>query len=129
MSISTLRRKIKSNALEYKMEDGRYLIRLDDDEPEEATAPAGFQSNDGATPAVMPPLPKVEAPSGLVALQKEVDGLRIEMGRGQEDGSLRWRALEARVAGLAKKLDSFTEQMAELKMLVKIFEERLDGRL
>jgi hypothetical protein len=132
MSISTLRRKIKANSIDHKMEEGRYLIRLDEDEPEDAAPPVGFQSNDGTRPttAVPPPLPKVEAPpSGLDSLQKEIDSVRTEMGRGQEANSLRWRALEARVAGLAKKLDSFTEQMAELKMLVKIFEERLDGRL
>jgi hypothetical protein len=130
MSISTLRRKIKANSIEYRMEDGRYLIRLDEDELESSVPSAGFQSNDGAKPAAMPPLPKVEvSSSGSVGLQREVESLRAEMGRGQAEGSLRWRALEARVAGLAKKLDSFTEQMAELKMLVKIFEERLDGRL
>ena len=46
----------------------------------------------------------------------------------QEEGALRWRAMDARVSGLAKKIDLFSEQMAELKMLVKIFEEKLDKR-
>jgi hypothetical protein len=131
MSISTLRRKIKSNNIEYKMEDGRYLIRLDEVEEPAVT---GFASSDApvtppaivervATGAVRPPLPAV-AP-----VQEEFEEIRAEIRRSGEEGSLKWRALEARVAGIAKKLDFFTEQMAELKMLVKIFEEKLDGRL
>jgi hypothetical protein len=62
-------------------------------------------------------------------LSAELQQIREELKRNGEEGGLRWRALEARVSGLAKKLDFFAEQMAELKMLVKIFEERLDERL
>ena len=46
----------------------------------------------------------------------------------QDDNVLRWKALEARVSGIAKKLEFFSEQMAEAKMLVKLFEEKLDHR-
>jgi hypothetical protein len=131
MSISTLRRKIKSNNIEYKMEDGRYLIRLDEvEEP----AGNGFASSDATVPskpilekspekAAMPSLPAV-AP-----MHEEIEKIRAEIRQNSDESSLKWRALEARVAGIAKKLDYFTEQMAELKMLVKIFEEKLDGRL
>lgn len=58
-----------------------------------------------------------------------LEELREEIRRVQEENLLRWKALEARVAGLAKKLEFFTEQMAETKMLVKIFEEKLDSRV
>lgn len=141
MSISTLRRKIKSNAVDYKMEEGRYLIRFDELEEE---APMGFTSTDApraapvakAEPVLPPPptpkttttiLPTVSA-SAPESFQTELKKIREEMSLSRDEGSLRWRALEARVAGLAKKLEQFTEQMAELKMLVKIFEEKLDGR-
>lgn len=136
MSISTLRRKIKSNAVEYKMEEGRYLIRFDEFEEEPPLVPTiGFASTDA--PQVRPALPKpepkavvkpaVEAPQ-QAAILDEIRKIREELHLNKDEGSLRWRALEARVAGLAKKLEQFTEQMAELKMLVKIFEEKLDSR-
>jgi hypothetical protein len=40
---------------------------------------------------------------------------------------MKWRALEARVNGLSKKVDFLVEQNSELNMLVKVFEEKLDG--
>jgi hypothetical protein len=135
MSISTLRRKIKSNSIEYKMEEGRYLIRSDDLE-DAPSVPAGFASSDAPR---LPPPPAVRttspaAPSPAISplptagLAQELAEIRSEMRLAQSESSLRWRALEARVAGIAKKLDMFAEQMGELKMLVKIFEEKLDHR-
>lgn len=134
MSISTLRRKIKSNNIEYKMEDGRYLIRLD--ELEEPTTTVGFASSDAPVtpPAIIEkPAAKPVAASissmAVAPMQDELEKIRAEIRHHTDDNSLKWRALEARVAGIARKLDLFSEHMAELKMLVKIFEERLDGRL
>ena len=43
------------------------------------------------------------------------------------ESELRWRAMEARMVGLARRLDIFSEQISEVKMLVKIFEEKLDN--
>lgn len=137
MSISTLRRKIKSNSVDYRMEEGRYLIRFDEFGEEQAATLVGFTSSDA--PRMVPNLPKAEVippPPKKVeasfpptaALQDELAKIREELRLSKDEGSLRWRALEARVSGLAKKLEQFTEQMAELKMLVKIFEERLDAR-
>lgn len=142
MSISTLRRKIKSNAISYKMEEGRYLIR--GDELAESPKVLGFSSSDEsafrALPAARPSgaLPEnaarpltVVSGSGVAnpsANTSEMEQLREEIRRMQEDNLLRWKALEARVSGIAKKLEFFSEQIAEARMLVKIFEERLDGR-
>ncbi|MGZ3650757.1 MAG: hypothetical protein ACXVB9_22505 [Bdellovibrionota bacterium] len=139
MSISTLRRKIKSNTIEYKMEEGRYLIRSDDLVASERTI-GGFASSDQAprmptsrpvveaAPAPRAPeiLPEIKQPPAPVA--NEMAALREEFRRMQEDNNLRWRALEARVSGIVKKLEFFSEQMAEAKMLVKLFEEKLDHR-
>jgi hypothetical protein len=127
MSISTLRRKIKSNSIEYKMEEGRYLIRFG--ELGEG-AVAGFASSDVAVPQEVLSKPPLALPVADVdRMQEELQCLRDELRENKDEGSLRWRALEARVAGIARKLDQFSEQMAELKMLVKIFEEKLDGRV
>lgn len=121
-SISTLRRKIKTNAIEYKMEEGRYLIRGDDlafNEPK--TTP--FVSSDAA-PAKKP---SAEITS-LVAAALEPSIEMLELKKQLDESALRIRALDARVSGLAKKLEFFSEQNAELKMLVKLFEEKLDRR-
>ena len=145
MSISTLRRKIKSNSIEFKMEEGRYLIHRDD--LSEGSRGMGFVSTDqAASPrvpsarpfveaALQPPPPPVcadlpaqsmAASSTSAPATSEIDNLREEVRRLQEDSALRWKALEARVSGIAKKLEFFSEQMAEAKMLVKLFEEKLD---
>lgn len=142
MSISTLRRKIKSNSIEFKMEEGRYLIRSDD--LSEAAPVMGFTSTDqsprmpSARPSVPPTISSVAAPiapstpsiapAAAEPPSAELAQLRDELRRMQEDNLLRWKALEARVAGLVKKIEFFAEQMAETKMLVKIFEEKLDHR-
>ncbi len=39
LSISTLRRKIKSSAIDYKMDNGKYLIKCDPEEESENTTP------------------------------------------------------------------------------------------
>jgi len=139
VSISTLRRKIKSNAIDFKMEDGRYLIRFD---AAEDSRELGFSSSDGPpTPneinvpgvdrAVLSSLTSsLAGPQSLPppsSIQAELAQISTELRVSREEGALRWRALEVRVAGLARKLETYTEQMAELKMLIKIFEERLDG--
>ena len=136
VSISTLRRKIKSNTISYKMEDGRYLIQSDEltdvkpnvgfassDEPKEARLP---ESRPEAKEALSP-LETIAAVKPALAPAR-VESLPADLRQMQEDNLLRWKALEARVSGLAKKLEFFAEQMAETKMLVKIFEEKLDHR-
>jgi hypothetical protein len=135
ISISTLRRKIKSNTIEYKMEEGRYLIRCDD---LEEGRPSGYASSDDSRlqPMVVPEatvtkalVPVIKAaPAKKAGENDEIAQLKEEVRKLQEDSTLRWKALDARVAGLAKKLEFFTEHIAELKMLVKIFEEKLDHR-
>jgi len=142
MSISTLRRKIKSNTISYKMEEGRYLIR--GDELAEGFRPSGFSSSDEPASRILPetrptgaeirvtpapsPTVSISASSAPSTRSGELEQLREEVRRLQEDNVLRWRALDARVSGIAKKLEIFSEQMAEAKMLVKIFEEKLDSR-
>ena len=146
ISISTLRRKIKSNSIDYRMEEGRYLIRSDE-MPEEQTV-SQFASSDLS---IQKPVVKTEAaepaklhsvPTPIIEVRQEIKKeneinaaqyielkkMFEEMKAAQSDDSLRWRALEARLSGVAKKLEMYSEQMAELKMLVKIFEEKLDGR-
>jgi hypothetical protein len=122
MSISTLRRKIKANSIQFKMEDGRYLIHCDE-LPEDAPIHQGFVSSDRTRT-----IPVALAQETAFLEENELEKISQELRQYKTEDSMRWRALEARVTGLAKKLDLFVEQMAEVKMLVKIFEEKLDRR-
>lgn len=146
ISISTLRRKIKSNGIDFRMEEGRYLIRADemvDDIPNTPFASHEIPAETKTAKNMEAELPKYNsAPASVEEPRKEIkkendlaNSLYLElkktvdeMAATRGDESLRWRALEARVSGLAKKLEIYSEQMAELKMLVKIFEEKLDNR-
>ncbi len=116
ISISTLRRKIKANSIAYKMEEGRYLIRCDEMDAE--LPEAAFSSSDTII---------TNAVSSEAILEME-QKLKEQFQKANDETALRMRALDARVTGLAKKLEIFTEQMAEVKMLVKLFEEKLDQR-
>lgn len=94
-SISTLRRKIKSNSIVHKMEDGRYLIK------DEMAQSRNTQVKEIISPQFTPP-------------------------RNETGTDLHLKALDARVGGLARKVDLMAEQLSELKMLVQIFEEKLE---
>ncbi len=123
VSISTLRRKIKSSAISYKMDGGKYLIKCDRETGSENTTPEVWPEEGSYFSSDLISAPPAQANANL--------------GRGDttpipgeiKELDLKWRALEARVSGLAKKVELFSEQVSELKMLVKIFEERLDERL
>ena len=133
VSISTLRRKIKSNSIEYRLDNGRYLIKSDEAAPAaDTSAPEVFQnsSNDAGsrmatdssgTPAMIVTSGKDHS-AEIAKLSKDVRQSLAEM-------DLRWRALEARVNGLSKKVDFLIEQNSELNMLVKVFEEKLDASI
>lgn len=144
MSISTLRRKIKSNSIDYRMEEGRYMIRFEGSSDQSSAPPLSsaripvmpYVSDDRAARSdrvqtsaeaalrAVPPT-RLERPIADQAFSsQEVQLLRKMMG----ENALYLRAMEARVSGLAKKLENFSEQVAELKMLVKIFEEKMDSR-
>lgn len=125
VSISTLRRKIKANAVDFRLDGGKYLLRCDEENLSEETTPEvapeakrAFFSSDAAVP---PPAQDVKSALGLEEVQSLVD-----LALSKQD--LRWRAVEAHVAGLSRKIDAFSEQVSELKMLVRLFEERMDGR-
>ena len=142
MSISTLRRKIKANAIDYKMDEGRYLLKWDDEEggvapnvtfassdlledDDEDFEDAYTTQHEAGSSALGN---SFEVPEEILQLRREMQSIRDDAALINDESSLRWRALEARVTGMAKKLDLFAEQFSELKMLVKLFEEKLDNR-
>jgi hypothetical protein len=104
ISISTIRRRIKSHTIAYKMEEGRYLIQADAFVEKAETKDTGFVSEEPVKAILQANLNPISAPSS----------------------DLHWKAMEARVSGLAKKVEFLSEQLAEVKMLVKVFEEKVD---
>lgn len=132
VSISTLRRKIKANKIEYRLDNGRYLIRTEDSQRGVSSAPQrnpifDIQSSDDR--GVNSPMRMIEAARAQVTRpdtnSAEVDRLEARIA----DFELRWKAMEARIHGLAKKVDFLVEQNSELNMLVKVFEEKLNATI
>lgn len=83
VSLSTIRRYIKSNKIPYRMEHGRYML---------------LDQSPGSAPT-----------------QTQAHGASAES-----------RSMERRVDILEHRLNEALEQIAELKMLVAIYEEKLD---
>lgn len=137
ISISTVRRKIKSDAVKYKMENGRYLIASTVNKPKERAVFA--YSSDDTTPTNRPDLiAKPDNKQDPAFANTRTSAVKNTVTRDTSKGDtetessfneVRWRALEARITGLAKKVEYLSEQNSELKMLVKIFEEKLNATL
>ena len=90
VSLSTLRRHIKANKVEYRVENGRYLL-FDD-------------SEDDARMSVPPPRPQLTDSSAL---------------------HMRAPTASHEAAQLRRELQMAREEIAELKMLVDLYEEKL----
>lgn len=144
VSISTVRRKIKSNAVQYKMQNGRYMISVADEQdilssPASTDTVFSHSSDDSARQqkqVTQSPIDVVEQTrKNKLTEQKPVSVEPVHTAdstvrsNNSDIDELRWRALEARVTGLAKKVEYLAEQNSELKMLVKIFEEKLNATL
>lgn len=103
VSLSTLRRYIKANKILYKIENGRYLLR------EDATSLAhGEMTAQAAQPQsirgeLAAPLVKPSQPSIPVANHPEVERLKIELRKAREE-------------------------IAELKMLVALYEDQIQPK-
>lgn len=128
VSVSTLRRKIKSNSIEYRLDNGRYLIHSNASPKADAgTAVFAAQASD-MNEARQDRVGTVMVASGRDH-GPEIAKLNREMRESLAEMDLKWRAIEARLNGLAKKVDYLIEQNSELNMLVKVFEEKLNGSL
>lgn len=135
VSVSTLRRKIKTNSIPFRLDNGRYLIRSEASADQRSTAiPTNvfaISSNDSAPRAQEAPLRSMPAMASAVNMEGSADIARVkkEMHAALSEMDLKWRALEARLNGLAKKMDFLIEQNSELNMLVKVFEEKLNASM
>ena len=101
VSLSTLRRHIKANKVEYRVENGRYLL-FDD-------------SEDDARMSVPPPRPQLTDSSALHMRARGTSALAQSVAPTALDEA----------AQLRRELQMAREEIAELKMLVDLYEEKL----
>ncbi|MBC7692188.1 MAG: hypothetical protein H7222_10495 [Methylotenera sp.] len=111
VSLSTLRRHIKTNKVQYKVEDGRYLLFVTESFKKGDLPPAGnireealrndnHQSSSGEVRNLKNPNTSNDASSA--ALTQKVRKLETELHRAQEE-------------------------IAEMKMLIALYEEKISG--
>lgn len=101
VSLSTLRRRIKANQVTYKVEGGKYLLL---DAP---LTPLAGPASSGAFVQPAWPVAPMTTPTRVEGLRSSDDLVN---------------ALRAEFQGELKKLH---EEIAELKMLIALYEERL----
>lgn len=89
VSLSTLRRQIKANKIEYRVESGRYLIWFEGD--------LDSANSDGQVPA-----PKARDFSTESSFKGRAEALEVELRKAQQE-------------------------IAELKMLIALYEEKISG--
>lgn len=98
ISLSTLRRHIKTNKILYRLEDGRYLI---------------YDADASGTPLTNPNATLQNAPSGAT----------YDSQPGHSDSKT--FALAERVHELESELQKANEEITELKMLLALYEEKI----
>jgi len=111
VSLSTLRRHIKSNKIEYRVEHGRYLL-FDDglgDVGEAAFAP-----------------PAQKAPQASSA-HTDASALHVKPRSFQAQGASAPTGSVDETLRLRRELQMAREEIAELKMLVALYEDQLPG--
>lgn len=113
LSLSTIRRKIKSNALPYRLEKGKYFILF-------AGSPSQPALESRATAAPVPflaPAPRREAPTEDATVQARFLSYERQLREKEE----RIRSLEVANRELEQRLE-------ELRILVKVLEEKYEVR-
>ncbi len=124
LSLSTIRRKIKSHTLTYRMENGRYLIFFEG-------ATTGLRSI---------PVTSVEReiePEIEKGLSMETQMNTSRMTENNVDGAIRMvseafecalREKDERIQLLERNNRSLEERLNELRLLVKVLEEKYEVR-
>lgn len=130
LSLSTIRRKIKSHTLTYRMENGRYLILFEGMNP----IPRSMSVSAPAAATEM------ETESETEAFEETKKGESMEMHSGNHsfvDGTVKMvseafecalREKDERIQLLEKSNRSLEERLNELRLLVKVLEEKYEVR-
>lgn len=128
VSLSTIRRKIKTNSIPYRLEKGKYLILFSEGTAPTVTAPAK---------AVMPPMNwdglKAEKPAPTPVEVKKPIFSSPEVNENLSSDNLRMvtdafehalKEKEARIRLLESRNRELEERLSELKLLLQVIEEK-----
>ncbi len=129
ISLSTIRRKIKSNSIPYRLENGRYLILFDENggKTSGTSRPGAYQSQSAETIAPRPQAnverrlqavpPPVQIPEGEDSMHMLVDAFEHALKEKDE-----------RIQLLEKLVHDLDERINELRLLVRVLEEKYEVR-
>ena len=131
VSLSTIRRKIKSNSIPYRLENGRYLILFQGNGAKQDALCRNVQEpKKGPTKVIRPPQERlsvaVKEPGDqpfdtLPLVEKSVAMVSDAFEHALKEKDKRIRLLEKRNADLQERLD-------ELRLLVQVLEEKYEVR-
>ena len=113
VSLSTIRRKIKSGTIPYRLEKGKYLILYGGESKAEILAPV--------TPPLANPLPRLQHGNNTQPPEETVRLVTDAFEYALKEKEERIRLLERRNRDLESHLD-------ELRLLVQVLEEKYEVR-
>jgi hypothetical protein len=136
LSLSTIRRRIKSNSLQYRLEQGRYLILFE--EPNRVTTSVPAPTPQPVVTAPPPPPVVLRAANWEENVRKETPRPVIKNANGSEvDSAVKMisdafehaiREKDERIHLLEKENLALEERLNELRLLVKVLEEKYEVR-
>lgn len=127
ISLSTIRRKIKSNSIPYRLENGRYLILYQ--EKGGKRVPQRTYPNSGGfgyTTDLGKARPPAPAARPVAALEEREDAETVQMLCEAFEHALREK--DERIQLLEKVAAELEERVNELRLLVRVLEEKYEVR-
>lgn len=129
ISLSTIRRKIKSNNIQFRLENGRYLILFQD------RVGSNPRSNQQSSSTDFARGPEKMAPRPVANLERRLAILPNSTLEGDESVHMLVDAFEhalkekdERIQHLEKLVADLDERINELRLLVRVLEEKYEVR-
>ncbi len=121
VSLSTIRRKIKSNSIPYRLERGKYLILFQEKAQAMPSGPAAL------TPYPMIPRQDAETDAEAPTQNKEdEDSWSMQMLSDAFEHAIKEK--DERIRLLEQLNSEMRQQLSELRVLVKMLEEKFEVR-
>lgn len=136
VSLSTIRRKIKTNSIPFRLEKGRYLILFKSTDTHAAEAAPVQEEAPAPLYAVPTPAPRAEARQEIVPTVASPSTVTATAANGM-DQAVRMiseafehtlREKDERIRLLEKRNEDLEERLNELRTLVRVLEEKYEVR-
>jgi len=122
VSLSTIRRKIKTNSIQFRLDRGRYLIFLDNGESALKKLDTHHELEDVTEPAAQPAArERLNEDSQLPLVERTIRMISQAFEHTLKEKDERILLLERR----ARELE---ERLSELRTLVRVLEEKFEVR-